>query len=116
MANSSRIDLGMQLLRAAVETNPTGKAGVSKALGRGFGRAYLSRVLSPNDAKTMSAALADRVIEIYAVVQSCPATSAAIQQSECRRINTGGIPTHNPATLRIWKVCQTCTARPKKES
>lgn len=104
----------MALLTAAVAAaGKGGKAAVASRLG--YGRALLSRVLSPNDPLEMSEALADRVIDRFCVIPDCPATHQPQPRNECRRLNQSGAPMHNPLSMRIWRVCQTCPHKPIKE-
>lgn len=110
--DSNAVDraLALQLLQQAVAQHPKGKAGVAIRLG--YGRALISRVLSPNDPLEISEALASRVIDRFHVIPLCPATGQAQPRSECRRLSHGKAPTHNPLAMRIWKTCQTCPHKP----
>lgn len=108
------LDLALRLLIDAVATDPRGKAGVAVRLG--YGRALISRVLSPNDPTGLSEKLARRVIDRFHVIPECPATELPQPCSECRRISRGPAPTHNPLAMRIWKVCQTCHHKPEVNS
>ena len=103
--------LALRLLGKAVAEHPRGKAGVSERLG--YGRALLSRVLSPNDPTEMSEKLASVVIDRYHVVRECPATTLEQPRSECLRLALGHAPMHNPLAMRIWKVCQSCPNKPE---
>ncbi len=104
--------LALQLLNDAVATaGKKGKAAVAVRLG--YGRALLSRVLSPNDPLVMSDQLAERIIDRLYVVAECPATTLQQPRSECRRIARLPAPMHNPLSMRIWKVCQSCSHRPE---
>ncbi len=108
------IDLARHLLVDAVAADPKGKAGVAIRLG--YGRALISRVLSPNDPTGMSAALAQRVIDRFHVIPECPATGFPQPRYECRRICGGAAPMHNPLAMRIWKTGQTCPHKPEVKS
>lgn len=103
--------LALRLLTEAVKGHKKGKAGVAISLG--YGRAMLSRVLSPNDPLQITDALAQRVIDRYHVVAECPATLQAQPRGECHRIALGAAPTHNPLSMRIWRQCQTCPHKPE---
>lgn len=110
---SVKRSLALQLLTAAVDAaGKGGKASVAKHLG--YGRALISRVLSPNDPLDISAPLIDRVIERYHVIPLCPATGQAQPVAECYRLNAGKAPMHNPAAMQVWKKCQTCAHKPKE--
>lgn len=110
--NAETRDLALALLTAAVAEDRKGKAGVAARLGEGCSRPLLARVLSPNDACTLSDKLAARVLDVYHVVRACPGAGGAMPVSECRRISGGPAPTHNPQAMRIWKACRTCTFKP----
>lgn len=105
-------DLATRLLREAVKAaGKKGKAAVAARLG--YGRALISRVLSPNDELEISEALARRVIDVYHVIPQCPATGTEQQRSECSRLSQGKAPMHNPMAMRIWKTCQNCQHKPE---
>ena len=106
----SNVDLARRLLADAVVNHKKGKAGVAIQLG--YGRALISRVLSPNDPLEMSPKLAKRIIDCFHVIPECPATQQEQPRSECRRLADGHAPTHNPLSLRIWRTCQTCPHKP----
>lgn len=108
------INLAMQLLIKAVAEHPKGKAGVAKRVC--CSRALLARVLSPNDALVMSPTLAQRVINALHVIPLCPATGSEQPRSECIRLASSKAPTHNPASMRTWKTCQTCPHHPEQRS
>lgn len=110
--NAADHDLALQLLQKAVADHPKGKAGV--AIHLGYGRAMISRVLSPNDPLSISNALATRVIDRFHVIPACPATGQEQPRSECLRLSTGKAPTHNPQAMRIWKSCQSCPNAPRE--
>jgi len=114
MAADIDLALARQLLEDAVSAHPKGKAGVAVMLG--YGRALISRVLSPNDPTDVSEKLARRIIDRLHIVAECPATTLPQPRSECRRISTGHAPTHNPLAMRIWKVCQACPHKPEVKS
>lgn len=115
MESNVRRELALQLLTAAVaDAGKKGKAAVAIRLG--YGRALISRVLSPNDPLEMSDKLADRIIDRFHVIPVCPATDQAQPRSECLRISSGAAPMHNPLSMRIWKVCQTCPHKPDVKS
>ncbi len=107
-----RRTLALQLLAAAVSA--AGKKGKSAvAIRLGYGRALISRVLSPNDPLEMSDKLADRIIDRLHIIPACPATDQQQPRSECIRIAGSAAPMHNPLAMRIWKVCQTCPHKPE---
>ncbi|MBW7901227.1 MAG: LacI family transcriptional regulator [Rhodocyclaceae bacterium] len=117
MAASDTVDLGlaMHLLRLAVDAaGKRGKAHVATRLG--VSRCYVSRVLSPTDTCRcpLSDAVAQRIIDRYHVIPECPATLQPQPRSECARISHGAAPTHNPLSMRIWRVCQTCVHKPEE--
>ena len=105
------LDLALRLLGEAVKGDKKGKAGVASRLG--YGRAMIARVLSPNDPLQITEALAQRVIDRLYVVAECPATLHSQPRSECRRLALGPAPTHNPLSMRIWRLCQTCPHKPE---
>jgi hypothetical protein len=109
---SVNYQLAMQLLTQAAQENPKGKAGVAASLG--YGRSLISRVLSPNDKCEMSEDLAKKIIDRLYVIPECPATSHPQPRSECSRLNSLPAPMHNPLSMRIWRVCQTCEYKPEK--
>jgi len=110
MANNVDRDLAMALLVTAVANDPKGKAGVADKVG--YGRSLISRVLSPNDSASLSDGLARRVIDVYHVIPTCPATGTTQPRSECMRLSQGKAPMHNPGAMRVWKTCQTCPHQP----
>ena len=111
-AMQQRRDLALQLLTAAVAAaGKKGKAAVAIRLG--YGRALISRVLSPNDPLQLSDKLADRIIDRFHVIPECPATNQAQPRSECLRLSHGHAPMHNPLSMRIWRACQTCPHKPE---
>lgn len=117
MGNNTNTDkraIALQLLTAAViDAGKKGKAAVASRLG--YGRALISRVLSPNDPLEMSEKLADKVIDVYHVIPRCPATEQEQPRSECQRLSSGPAPMQNPMSMRIWRTCQTCSHKPEGE-
>lgn len=111
MESNVDLVLARRLLAAAAAAHKKGKAGV--ALQLGYGRALISRVLSPNDPLEMSPKLAQRIIDRFYVIPECPATGLEQPRSECHRLAGGHAPMHNPLAMRIWKVCQTCPHKPE---
>lgn len=106
--------LAIQLLNTAVmAAGSKGKAAVAVRLG--YGRALISRVLSPNDPLEISEKLADRIIDRYHVIPSCPATGQPQPRTECQRLSSGKAPMHNPMAMRTWKTCQNCAHKPTPE-
>lgn len=111
---NAKLTLARQLLTEAV--SDAGKRGKSAVAARlGYGRSMISRVLSPNDPLEISAALADRIIDRYHVIPTCPATNQSQPRLECLRLNSAKAPMHNPLAMRIWKECQTCPHKPIKK-
>ena len=111
-ASQQRRELALQLLTAAVAAaGRKGKAAVAMHLG--YGRALISRVLSPNDPLQLSDKLADRIIDRFHVIPRCPATDQEQPRSECMRLSRGAAPMHNPLSMRIWRACQTCPNKPE---
>ncbi|WP_153116056.1 XRE family transcriptional regulator [Rhodocyclus tenuis] len=114
MAKSPTVDraLAERLLIAAVaDAGRAGKAAVAARLG--YGRALISRTLSPSDPLGMSDALAERVIATYHRIEHCPGTGDEQPRAECLRIaGLERAPMHNPAAMRVWKACQTCPNKP----
>lgn len=106
------IDLAMQLLIKAVAEHPKGKAGVAARIN--CSRTLVSRVLSPNDPAEMSPTMAQRVINALHVIPVCPAIGAEQLRSECIRLAASKAPTHNPASMRTWKICQGCPNHPER--
>ena len=106
-----RIKIEDALARVERCTAWLNKAGVAIRLG--YGRAMIARVLSPNDPLQITDALAQRVIDRFYVVAECPATGLAQPRSECRRLAGGAAPMHNPLSMRIWRLCQTCPHKPE---
>lgn len=105
-------ELAMKLLVEAVKAaGKKGKAAVAPRLG--VSRCYLARVLSPNDACKLSDAVAIRIVDRYHVIPECPAVFQPMPRSDCHRIALGAAPTHNPSSMHIWRVCQTCPHKPE---
>ena len=109
-AEQERRELALSLLRQAVKEHKRGKAGVAMRLG--YGRALIARTLSPNDPLGLSKPLTDRIIDRLHVIKECPATFQEMPYSDCKRISRGPAPTHNPASMHIWKSCQDCPNKP----
>lgn len=114
MANNAvDTNLAMSLLAEAVKAaKEKGKAAVGEQLG--YSRALISRVLSQTDPLQISEKLAQRVIDVYHVIPTCPATGEEQPRSECLRLSNGSAPMHNPMAMRIWKTCQNCAHKPTK--
>lgn len=107
-------DHAMALLRAEVaNAGDGGKASVAVRLG--ISRCYLSRVLSPNDTCEASEKLLGRIIDRFDVIPECPATGLPQPRHECLRLCRGKAPTHNPLSMRIWKIGQTCPNKPQED-
>lgn len=114
MESDAKRAIALRLLTAAVtDAGKKGKAAVAVRLG--YGRALISRVLSPNDPLEMSEKLAEKVIDVYHVIPCCPATGQEQPRSECQRLSSGKAPMHNPSSMRIWRACQSCSHKPEGE-
>ena len=115
MEINAKIAMATELLLVAVANDPKGKAGVAAKLGKGCGRSYLSRILSPNDPATLPEHIADRIISQYHVIPCCPATKREQPRAECHRLASSKAPMHNPMAMQVWKTCQTCPHKPARE-
>lgn len=100
----------LTLLQAAAAADPKGKAGVSERLGAGCSRSLLARVLSPNDACTMSDKLATAVIKAYDR-RICPHDGAEKTPQHCR-VALRPRPYGFPDAETLWLCCQGCPHKP----
>lgn len=102
------------MLIAEVAANKRGKAGVAERLG--VSRAYVSRCLSSGASafKEVPDEFVSRVLGTYHIVV-CPATGEKRSRDECRSANEPA-PTHNPLAMRLWRECQQCPNKPRKEA
>jgi hypothetical protein len=87
-------------------------ASVCKAAGFRVGRPYLSRYLNNNldkvaNVETAILACFDR--------HSCRYLGMTVDSAYCREINTGPVPTWDPAALDQRRCCQTCPHKPESE-
>ena len=105
--NDDQRKLALTLLINAVAAAPRGKADVAKHLG--YSRPLLSRTLSPNDNWSISDKMAAKIIATYHLIDQCPGTGQSQPVTECQKFAAmTSPPMHNPASLRVWKACQSC--------
>jgi hypothetical protein len=102
------------ILTREVQLNPRGKAGVAELLN--ISRPYLARALSNGKSayRVEPVTLARAVIERFGQIV-CPASNEARVRDLCVAA-LAPAPTHNPSRMQVWRVCQACQWKPKKES
>ena len=111
--DAPEVPLWYRLLSEAVAA--AGKGGVTKVAARlGVDRSYVSQVIH-GLRKSVPKTFTDRVIERFHVIPECPATLQPQPRSECIRLGCGAAPTHNPLSMRIWRMCQTCPNKPDEK-
>ena len=101
----------MDLLAAAVEADPRGRAGVATRLG--LSRSAISQVLSgtyPAD----PAKVAARVLDYYDRF-TCPHLGTEISPGACAENANRQCPTTSPREVRHWRACQACDHKPPQE-
>lgn len=103
------------ILLRAVAAEQRGKAAVARRLG--VSRCYVSRALSEGSSAyaAVPASFVRRVIDTLHVVRECPVTCQPRPVADCRRINAGPAPTHNPLAMLTWRACQACPCKPAPE-
>lgn len=111
MDKADRLSLALSLLDTALSAPGATKAALAARLG--ISRPYVSRVMN-GDMDPIPESFVARVIDRLHVVAQCPATTLAQPRSECRRLARGPAPTHNPLSMRIWRICQTCPHKPEQ--
>lgn len=57
--------------------------------------------------------IAAKVMLAYTNI-TCPFLEQIITSQQCRDYAHGPAPTHNPAKMQHWRVCQSCCNRPEK--
>lgn len=72
----------------------------------GYARSSLSLALR-NKYKGSTAKLEEKVFSVLSQVQ-CPFLGESISFAQCKAYCKREAPTHNPAEMRHWRVCQGC--------
>ncbi|MCB1908122.1 MAG: helix-turn-helix transcriptional regulator [Rhodocyclaceae bacterium] len=111
MDKAARESLALSLLDTALAAPGASKAALATRLG--ISRPYVSRVMN-GDMNPIPETFIARVIDRLHVVAECPATTLAQPRSECKRLALGKAPTHNPLSMRIWRICQSCPHKPEE--
>jgi len=99
------------LLVEAVGNHPRGRQGVADRLGAGFSRPMISLVMSGKYANPGT--VARRVMEVFDR-NACPYLGMEIDTDQCIEVNSGPVPTWDPAALDQRRCCQTCPHAPTK--
>lgn len=97
------------LLVEAVAGNPRGRQGVADRLGDGFSRPMVSLVMSGQYKNP--AHIARRVMAVFDR-HPCPYLGTEIETEQCVEVNSGPVPTWDPAALDQRRCCQTCPHKP----
>ena len=100
----------LDLLKAAVDADPRGIAGVADVLG--ISRTALSMAINGKyPAKTDK--IAQRVLAHYDR-HDCPHTGESIVRAACHALASRQAPTNSPREMRHWRACQGCEHKPKE--
>lgn len=99
-----------KLLAAEAASNPRGNQGAADRLG--ISRTQVSLVLAGKYKNPKAI-----VQKVMATLDEhhCPYLGVAITGEQCREVNTGPIPTWDPAAMEQRRTCQSCTHKPIQE-
>lgn len=78
----------------------------------GYSQTTVSLILNGKYAGKTDA-VAHKVMLVYTNTE-CPFKESVITLQECRDYAHAPAPTHNPAKMQHWRVCQNCPKRPEK--
>ncbi len=100
----------IRLLAAEVEASNRSEAGERI----GVSRTAVSLCLANKYSSPSTSGIERRVLQALDG-RDCPAQGCRISAEQCREFRERDCPTHNPMSMRIWRVCQGCPHNPECE-